>query len=65
VERAGERITPHGTTKLEPTDVITAIVPKSSLLEDDRKIQELCRPTNFRRDIEGTADADRSPQDHS
>jgi hypothetical protein len=65
VERAGERITPHGTTKLEPTDVITAIVPKSSLLEDDRKIQELCRPTIFRRDIEGTSDADGSPQDRS
>lgn len=65
VERAGERITPHGTTKLEPTDVITAIVPKSSLLEDDRKIQELCGPTIFRRDIEGTSDADGSPQDRS
>ncbi len=50
IERAGGRITPHGSTRLEPTDVITVILPTASLVEDDREIRVLCGPPENRPD---------------
>lgn len=44
IERAGERITPHGSTMLEPTDVITVLIPKAGLLSADNAMRALCGP---------------------